>query len=224
MAKADRPQGKTLRTDTPQAARAAAAYDAARSSRAEQSHPASQEPESGTLPTARDTGVLPVHEPGESVDPEELGVQFLRDATEQDNFESSLRRGNVEPGQAPLGTAISEGTLRAAGQEDVELPDSDALSGVPDVEATLEPATDEVDLLSNSIKGGSLFDQPTADGGTVAPNVSADERELLDEHRSKRGRAQPGSGPEVDDDESEEDIDGAHEPDEAVRVERCERR
>jgi hypothetical protein len=186
----------------------------------EESHAPIPEPASGTHPTAADRGELPVREPGESVDPEEIGTQFLRDATEQDNFESTLRRRDIDAGDVPLGSLISEGTLRAAGQMDVAIPQSEALSGARsfDDDAKLEPNTDELDLLDNSIREGSLFDQPTADGDVVTPNVNADEMAVRDEHRSKRGRAEPAGGPIDVDDDSEVDADGQRDWDEATRV------
>lgn len=47
---------------------------------------------SGVLADDDDTGTLPVKQPGLPVSPEELAQQFLRDATQQDNFESRQAR------------------------------------------------------------------------------------------------------------------------------------
>jgi hypothetical protein len=190
----------------------------------ERRHPVQPEPTSGTLPTASDSASVPVSEPGASIAPEDLGSQFLRDATEQDNFESSIQRGELDASDVPLGQLVSEGTLRAAGQDDVGIPGSNALSEDDDLDAELEPVTDELDLLSNSVREGSLFDQPTADGGVVSPTVNADEMEILDEHLSKRRRAEPAGGAEVLDDESEVDSDDQHDDDEAIVIERAQRK
>jgi hypothetical protein len=101
---------------------------------------ASTERESGTLPTASESAHLPVTESGLSVDPEDLGRQFLHDATEQDNFESSVRRDEAGADGVALGTVISEGSLRASMQEDAEVPSSGALDHSDDFDAAVEPS------------------------------------------------------------------------------------
>jgi hypothetical protein len=105
---------------------------------------------------------------GLSIDPEDLGRQFLRGATEQDNFESELNRSDDDLQGAPLGQMISDATLESSGQDDMERPASGALDGSDDDERD-ESASDDVDLLSNVIREASLFDQPTERGGTRAP-------------------------------------------------------
>lgn len=138
---------------------------------------------SGTLANRGDTDELPVVDEGMAVGPEDLGVQFLRNATEQNNFESELHHAETEPGAYPLGQLISEGTLSAAGQDDVELPGSAALEAAFDGES--EPEQD-VDLTNNGVREASLFDRgvggdaPLPD--TRAPLVDADESTDLDEH------------------------------------------
>jgi uncharacterized protein (DUF2267 family) len=90
----------------------------------------------------------------------ELGEQFLRDATEQYNFESALRpEADHELPGVPIAQLISEGTLESANQTDYILPVTEALADAP-VEVAAEPAQSDLDLTSNSIVGVSLFDQP----------------------------------------------------------------
>src|SRR5688572_25527172 len=70
----------------------------------------------------------PPEEPGVSIEAMEAGAQFLRDATEQSNFESrtGTESDHDDPG-APVAQMISEGTLEAAHQADFDLPVSGAL-------------------------------------------------------------------------------------------------
>jgi uncharacterized protein (DUF2267 family) len=102
----------------------------------------------------------PPEEPGAPVEATERGLQFLRDATEQYNFESDLRSEvDDEFAGAPVGQIVSEATLEAAQQGDFELPVSAALSDDPP-EVTAEPDAPVVDLTSNAIVAASLFDRP----------------------------------------------------------------
>lgn len=138
---------------------------------------------SGTLSNHVDTDELPVVDEGLAVGPEDLGVQFLRNATEQNNFESDLHQAEVEPGAYPLGQLISEGTLDAAGQQGVELPGSGALDMSP-LDAEVEPG-DDVDVTNNGLREASLFDRGVGGDAalpdTRAPLVDADESVDFDE-------------------------------------------
>jgi len=143
----------------------------------EEGHPGAPHSTSGTL-SSDDQDRFPVVDSGVSVGPEDLGRQFLRDATEQDNFESSVTDDDLEPGAVRVGQMVSQATLISAGQKDVELPGSGALGTTQDFDEPItEPSEREVDLLSSSIHEGSLFDQPTERGGTRAPVVNADEQD-----------------------------------------------
>src|SRR5688572_33475860 len=66
----------------------------------EEAHPRAGSQRSGTLSADLDGERLPVVDPGISIDPEDLGRQFLRDATEQDNFESMSEAEEVDRGSA----------------------------------------------------------------------------------------------------------------------------
>lgn len=114
---------------------------------------------------------MPVVDPGMSVDPESLGAQFLRGATEQDNFESSVWE-DPQADAAGFDQTVSQATVEIE-EDDADVPESRSLIHVATAEAE-EPA-DEVDLLSSSIREASLFDRPTLRGGTRSPRVHADE-------------------------------------------------
>ena len=132
-------------------------------------------PTSGTLSSVGDSDDLPVVESGLSVEPEDLGRQFLRDATEQDNFESELEAVAVDPGLLVLGQVVSEATLEASGHDGYELPSSSALVAGQYGESAEEPHSDEVNVASNVVREASLFDQPTDSGGTREPVINTDD-------------------------------------------------
>ncbi len=140
-------------------------------------------PTAGTL-SDTEPGELPVVDPGLSVEPEDLGRQFMRDATEQDNFESSLDLGQIGRDREAIGAdqIVSEATLEAAGQEDADVPESTALSHGPREDEEIEPP-DEVDVLSNTIDEGSVFDRVTSRGGTTAPAAKTDDSSGMHTHR-----------------------------------------
>jgi hypothetical protein len=170
----------------------AAEDDEELASEAEERHPVATRTTSGTLPTVADRDGLPVREPGVSVDPEELGTQFLRDATDQDNFESTLDGSELVDG-VPLGEV-------AGGAE-------------------LEPVTGRVDLTGavtgGNVEVGSLFDQPTADGDVVSPSVDTDETAPYKFGAgTPRGLADAGD----EEDAGDIDLDDARELDEAGKV------
>jgi hypothetical protein len=203
---------------TEAAGQRAAADNEELASEAEARHPAATRTTSGTLPSVADRDGLPMREPGVSVDPEELGTQFLRDATDQDNFESAIDLGERLDG-VPLGELVSEATLRSAGQGTLAVPDSTALSDADAGGATLEPVTDRVDLTGNvtggNVEPGSLFDQPTVDGDVVSPSVDTDETAPYAFGASTpRGLADAGD----EEDAGDIDLDDARELDEAGKV------
>jgi hypothetical protein len=140
----------------------------------EEAHPRSGRAPSGTLSMDPDGERLPVVEPGISIDPEDLGCQFLRDATEQDNFESLLETIGVDPSAISLDQVISEASLEAAAQAGFAVPESGALGGGNGRERAVEPRTIIFDLASSVLREASLFDQPTEDGDTRAPVVIAE--------------------------------------------------
>ena len=147
-------------------------------------------PTSGTLASHDDADDLPVVDEGVAVAPEDLARQYLRDATDQNNFERAAARSEIEPEARALGQLISEATLDASGQEQRDVPDSTALLH-DDLEEDREPGAGEGSVLSNTVRGGSLFDQPeeTEEGleAVAEPSFAVDEVSVLDEHRGPPG-------------------------------------
>jgi hypothetical protein len=151
--------------------------------RHDQLHPRIRHHSAGTLPD-REPDDMPVTEAGLSIEPEALGEQFLRDATEQDNFESSVPDEPFDPQAEGIAQIVSQRTLESAGQDDVDVPGSAALGTTPPDDGETEPANDDVDLLTSAIHSGSLFDRPTRGGATRTPAVHVDEIE----HSTNRAR------------------------------------
>jgi hypothetical protein len=146
----------------------------------EEAHPRPSRSASGTLSTDPEGQRLPVVEPGISIDPEDLGRQFLRDATEQDNFESLFEAIGVDMSATPLDQVISEASLEAAAQAGFAVPESGALGGRSNGrEHASEPRNGIVNLASAVLRESSLFDQPTEDGDTRPPIV-------IERRRTKR--------------------------------------
>jgi hypothetical protein len=136
----------------------------------------------------------PVVEPGLSVSPEDLGRQFLRDATEQDNFESSLGGDTPEVSiveGAPSDDALSgpafdpdqtiwESTvdlsLESGGvdelREEASLESNEQTQGLPDEEE------EEIDLGREYVREGSLLDREAPElGETEAPDPMTDDHD-----------------------------------------------
>lgn len=138
-------------------------------------------------PDPEDADHLSVVEAGLSVDPEDLGRQFLRDATEQDNFESDLNLEREAAG-LPLSEVTAEAML-AAREAALDVSEKSA----PHVETERfdreEANRSGIDLHSSSIREGSLFDQPT-EQGTRSPRVEADEGDTEDGPRGARETAE----------------------------------
>jgi hypothetical protein len=74
----------------------------------------------------------------------------------------------------------------SSGEGEREPPDSPLTSPLGE-EADVEPLDREVDLLSSTIRQGSLFDQPT-ERGTRSPLVHADETEQVDDDARDKAR------------------------------------
>lgn len=154
----------------------------------------------GQAPELDDLDRSPVVEPGVGVEPEELGVQFLRDATEQGNFESEEVDGGasgLERQETAEGQLISDASLEAAQQEGEDAPFSGALGDAAPVPR--EPREPELDLRQDSVRSASLFDQPYADDeeppdselelplqvNTRRPHIQTDDPSEVDEARQR---------------------------------------
>jgi hypothetical protein len=118
----------------------------------------------GGLP-AQDSEQVPVADSGLSVEPEDLGRQFLRGATDQDNFESEFQAESPTLRDLEPPELLTEAELLSdsAEPEPAEEPDEQDDTRAPDV-----------DLLSNVIHEASLFDRPT-EQDVLSPRVESDE-------------------------------------------------
>jgi len=154
-----------------------------------------------------------VQEPGLSVDPEDLGRQFLSEATEQRNFESS-RGGNMSDmwanSAAPSDDALPgpnfEGdrsiwentvslAMQSGGLEGAQSYVSPSLPSADNAEEEDEEAQHfaghdgDVDLTATSIQDGSLLDHEGAEPGeTESPDITTDD---TGSHAKKRGGHTP---------------------------------
>lgn len=138
-------------------------------------------------------------EPGLPVEPESLGVQFLRGATEQDHFEADvLPEWDSEIDVS--NSVVSEATLGAAlfDSDEDEMPSSVPASQAFGDERGArggEPYAVEVDLHSTAIHEASLFDQPVLDDepstdedeehATRWARVAADDQDGYDARRAR---------------------------------------
>lgn len=134
------------------------------------------------------------HESGLSVDAEELGAQFLKDATEQNNFESermsdrSITEGS--PSDAALDgpdfdadASVWERTMNQSSESDVREIVDPVISNSTPVDPDEPDEDDEpharrtVDLLQSSVVEASLLDEEDEDGEVQSPEVIADEQD-----------------------------------------------
>ncbi|MCK6592299.1 MAG: hypothetical protein HUU21_23260 [Polyangiaceae bacterium] len=144
---------------------------------------------------ADDLMASPFVEPGLSVEPEDLGKQFLSDALEQRNFESfqggetpDMYANNPAPSDAAL-TGANWEQDRGIWQRTVEMSlqtgsiDEARVEGSPEgMDMGLEDqhGTDEepedVDMVNRTVRGGSLFDHEGTQPGEVrSPSIQTDE-------------------------------------------------
>lgn len=135
-------------------------------------HPRAERHRSGTLADLADQERSRVHEPGTSIEPDEMGVQFLRDATEQGNFESSRPAGPEEHGEPAIEPLISEASLESADQQEVDWPVSSAFEHGP--EGPAEGTGRELDVRADVMREVSLFDQGVDANEGDASRVEAD--------------------------------------------------
>jgi hypothetical protein len=131
-------------------------------------------------------------EEGLSVDPEDLGAQFLIGATEQNNFES-LRPADTAELSVASGGASDEPLVgpnmdvdRTPWEQTVDLTLQSGSREPPTLEAASESDTDDeddeateprgVNLLGSAIREGSLLDEEGDEPGeTEAPSSNTDD-------------------------------------------------
>ncbi|MET0340342.1 MAG: hypothetical protein ABW252_05040 [Polyangiales bacterium] len=154
-----------------------------------------------------------VQEPGLSVDPEDLGRQFLSEATEQRNYESArggeateLWANSAPPSDEPLAgpnfdadRSVWERTISVSmengGPEGAQNALSPSLTSDEEDEDADDDGLhasghdDDVDLTESSIHDGSLLDHEGEElGETEAPRVQTDDTHS---HAKRRGGHAP---------------------------------
>lgn len=137
----------------------------------------------------------PIAEPGLSVEPEDLGRQFLSEAMEQANFESfqggdtpEMYINNPAPSDAAL-TGSNWEQDRSVWQHTIEVSlqsgslDEARAQGSPDGadlgledQPAIEQDPEDVDIVASNIRGASLFDHEGRSPGEVrSPFIETDE-------------------------------------------------
>jgi len=137
----------------------------------------------------------PIAEPGLSVEPEDMGRQFLSEAMEQANFESfkggdtpDMYINNPAPSDAAL-TGANWEQDRSVWQHTVEMSlqnggiDDMRVEGSPDGadlgledQPVMDGDPEEVDIVARNIRGASLFDHEGRNPGEVmSPSIETDE-------------------------------------------------
>lgn len=148
-----------------------------------------------------------VHQPGLSVDADDLGRTFLRDATEQGNFESEyddsaeLAEGpqNDDPLSGPnfeISNDVWENTvnLTLQGADTGEPLVDDHVDGLRFMEDDDEQtSSDDLDLTENALHDASLLDRESDEyGETKSPSLRTDDAHT---HRKPRGGHKPKTKP-----------------------------
>lgn len=145
-------------------------------------------PEITAQPRRVRSGKRASHERGLAVDPDDLGAEFLSEATEQGNFEgerdTELSLGGPPPSDAAdadydPNASVWDETVRRGPQSDIRevtdpaLQDDDPL----DREEQLDRPT-PVDVHQARIVAASLFDEEAEEPGEVrSPEVKTDDRD-----------------------------------------------
>ena len=146
-------------------------------------------------------GVVEEHEVGLSVDPDDLGRNFLSEAMDQGNFESELRGDGADPSDAPLTgpnfesdhdvweSTVSLTMQRGASDDDEPL--------IEDADDALDAADDEsgggLDLTEPVIHDGSLLDSETDElGVTREPDNRTDDTHMRGKPRGGHNKKRAG--------------------------------
>lgn len=109
----------------------------------------------------------------------ELQQSDVEDSSDASEVSIPVDRDMPERGLSVEPEALGERYLRDATNPDGTLAETDPVD-----QANEEPSAGDVNLLSNTIRDGSLFDQPT-DQGTRTPSVRADEKEQEEDSESR---------------------------------------
>jgi hypothetical protein len=109
----------------------------------------------------------------------ELQQSDVEDSNDAGDVSIPVDRDMPERGLSVEPEALGERYIRDATNPDGTLAETDPVD-----QANEEPSAGDVNLLSNTIRDGSLFDQPT-DQGTRTPSVRADEKEQEEDTESR---------------------------------------
>jgi hypothetical protein len=109
----------------------------------------------------------------------ELQQADVEDSSDAGDVSIPVDRDMAERGLSVEPEALGERYIRDATNPDGALAETDPVD-----QANEEPSAGDVNLLSNTIRDGSLFDQPT-DVGTRTPSVRTDEKEQEEDSESR---------------------------------------
>jgi hypothetical protein len=109
----------------------------------------------------------------------ELQQSDVEDSSDAGDVSIPVDRDMPERGLSVEPEALGEHYIRDATNPDGTLAETDPVD-----QANEEQSAGDVNLLSNSIRDGSLFDQPT-DLGTRTPSVRVDEKEQEEDSESR---------------------------------------
>lgn len=110
---------------------------------------------------------------------DELQQSDVEDSSDADDVSIPVDRDMPERGLSVEPEALGERYIRDATNPDGTLAETDPVD-----QANEEQSAGDVNLFSNTIRDGSLFDQPT-DQGTRTPSVRADEKEQEEDSESR---------------------------------------
>ena len=145
-------------------------------------------------------GSVEEHESGLSVDPDDLGRNFLSEAMDQGNFESELRGDGADPSDAALTGPnfesdhdVWENTVSLTMQRGASGDDEPLIEDTDDALDAQEDASDGLDLTELVIHDGSLLDSETDElGGTRVPDNRTDDSHMRGKPRGGHAKKRAG--------------------------------
>jgi hypothetical protein len=145
-------------------------------------------------------GLAEERDPGLSVDPDDLGRNFLSEALEQGNFESERRLDAADPGDGALTGPnfeadhdVWENTINLTLQNGASDGDNALVEDSDDDIDALEDQSDGLDLTENVIHSGSLLDSEADElGATIEPDNITDDGQTHGKPRG--GHKKPRAG------------------------------
>ena len=145
-------------------------------------------------------GIVEEHEVGLSVDPDDLGRNFLSEAMDQGNFESELRGDGADPSDSALTGPnfesdhdIWENTVSLTMQRGESDDDEPLIEDGDDVLDAQDDASDGMDLTEPVIHDGSLLDSETDElGVTRVPDNRTDDTHMRGKPRGGHTKKRAG--------------------------------